>query len=205
MRKVISLSVWGTNNRYRIGALKNIELAYDLYPDWEIYLYTDNSEWVHNNDRIKIIELKEAELPGWFWRFLPYFEINGYVISRDADSRFSEREVRAVKEWLLSGKKFSIIKDHVRHFDFPILAGMWGAKAPLNIEILNRINEYKHLNHYLIDQEFLAKEIWPVAQNDVIVHDILSTGWLKETRDAVGSYFIGQGYDEYERPIYPRD
>lgn len=205
MKKVISLSAWGPNKRYRIGALKNIELATILYPDWDIYLYTDETEGFPQKSNLKVIQFKESILPGWFWRFLPYFEINGYVISRDTDSRFSEREVRAVDEWIQSGKNFHIIRDHIRHFDFPILAGMWGAKTPLSHSILNRINNYKHRNNYLIDQEFLAKEIWPIVHENVLIHDILSDGWLKTTRNSIGVNFIGQGYDENDNPLYPRD
>jgi hypothetical protein len=205
MNKIIALSVWGPNIRYRIGALKNIELSKTLFPDWEVHLYTDNTDWITpNQSNLKIIPMQDASISGWFWRFLPFFEIEGYVLSRDADSRLSEREKKAVEEWIQSGKTFTIIRDHVRHFDFPMLAGMWGAKTPLNNEFFLKLNNYKRKNHYLADQEFLAKEIWPIAQNSVCLHEMTS-GWFKSSRELVGKHFVGQGYDENDNVLYPRD
>ena len=48
-------------------------------------------------------------------------------ISRDLDSRFSEREVSAVDEWLRSDKAFHVMRDHDFHWS-QMLAGLWGVK-----------------------------------------------------------------------------
>ncbi len=49
------------------------------------------------------------------------------MISRDLDSRFSEREVSAVDEWLKSKEAFHVMRDHELH-ENEMLAGMWGVK-----------------------------------------------------------------------------
>jgi hypothetical protein len=208
MKKVISMSVWGTEKRYRTGIIENVELAKIHFPEWEIYLHTNIENLIlskYNN--LKIFQVRPiTNNPLWeglFWRFLPFFKIDGYVLSRDTDARLSEREKIAVNEWITSGKKFNIIRDHIRHFDFPILGGMWGAKTPLNSHLSEKMKIYQQKNCYLSDQEFLAMEIWPIALNDSFIHDIISDGWLKESRQSIGKKFIGQGYDENNNPIYP--
>ena len=34
MKKIISLSLWGDNPVYTQGAIRNAELAKEIYPDW---------------------------------------------------------------------------------------------------------------------------------------------------------------------------
>ena len=48
-------------------------------------------------------------------------------MSRDLDSRFSEREKAATEEWLRSNKEFHFMRDHPYHGSV-ILAGCWGCK-----------------------------------------------------------------------------
>jgi hypothetical protein len=208
MKKIISLSVWGNQDRYRIGALKNIDLSKTIFPEWEVFLYVDSISWIppHYRENIHIIECGPSlNWSGLFWRFISFFDNNGYVISRDADSRLTEREKKAVDEWIGSGKTFSIVRDHIRHFDFPMLGGMWGAKSPLGKDLLEKMALYKNKGIYLSDQEFLAREVWPIAQKDSMIHDIISEGWFKNSRQTVGNRFIGQGYTSEDRPIYPAD
>ena len=50
------------------------------------------------------------------------------MISRDLDSRFSDREKFAVQEWLNSNKSHHIMRDHPHH-DFEVLGGLWGSKV----------------------------------------------------------------------------
>ena len=48
-------------------------------------------------------------------------------MSRDLDSRFSEREKAATEEWLRSNKEFHFMRDHPYH-GYVILGGCWGCK-----------------------------------------------------------------------------
>lgn len=48
-------------------------------------------------------------------------------MSRDLDSRFSDREYAAVQDWLKSDKVFHVMRDHPLH-DFSIFGGLWGSK-----------------------------------------------------------------------------
>ena len=123
MKKVISISVWGNNPRYIEGAKKNAILAADHYPDWEMRIYAENRlQPLFEDSPAKIYSPPYGWNNGMFWRFSPAFEQDVDVfISRDADSRIGNREVRCVNEWLSSGKKYHVIRDHERHYDFPIM------------------------------------------------------------------------------------
>jgi hypothetical protein len=39
--KVIAFSLWGNDAKYGIGAIKNVELARQIYPDWQVWIYTE--------------------------------------------------------------------------------------------------------------------------------------------------------------------
>jgi hypothetical protein len=204
--KIFSMSVFGEDNRYIVGAKRQIELAEKYYPEWNIRLYVDNANNFKDvQHRVDLIEVPDGSW-GPFWRFQPLFEDdNNIVIVRDSDDRITIREFLAVKEWLKSNKSFHMIKDHQAHFDFPIMAGLFGFKGKFNSELKDIMikfqNEHKY---YLSDQFFLRDFILPQIQNDYLLHN-LNEGWFKETKDKlVNRYcFCGNGYDEHDNPIYP--
>lgn len=209
MNKIISISVWGSDPRYCIGAIKNAEIAKKLMPDWKCRIFVDSSvprkylDKLYDMSNVEVAEVDDEGVFGAFWRFYSMFESEDNVtISRDSDSRISEREVKAVEEWLTSDKKFSIIRDHERHYDWPILAGMWGMKGCLDERQHDIMIEYSKNHFYTSDQIYLAREIWPIAENDSLIHGFKENEWMKESRDKVEYDFIGQGYDQNDKPIY---
>ena len=48
-------------------------------------------------------------------------------MSRDLDSRFSNREQVAVDDWLKSDKTIHVMRDHPLH-DLSMFGGLWGTK-----------------------------------------------------------------------------
>jgi hypothetical protein len=209
MNKIVSISVWGDSPRYCVGAIKNAELCAKLLPDWKCRIFVDNTvpiqyvNVLHDMQNVEVAEVDQEGVFGAFWRFYSMFEDeNNVVVSRDSDSRISEREVRAINEWLTSDKKFSIIRDHARHYDWPILAGMWGMKGILDDAIYDKMIQYSQNHYYTVDQIFLAQEIWPQAENDSLIHGFKEIEWMSETREQIKYDFIGQGYDENDDPIY---
>lgn len=117
--------------------------------------------------------------------------------SRDLDSRISEREVAAVKDWDRTNKSFHVMRDnpyHVSHimggaiiFFFCqknifetcyISGGMFGMKistknfakiASIFEEMLNS-SKAKNWRKGL-DQQFLSKYLWNKAKSDAVIHD----------------------------------
>lgn len=206
MSKIISMSLWGSNPQYCLGAIKNVQISKELMPDWKCRIFVDNSvplkyqQKFFKMDNVEVAEIESNNLYGMFWRFYSMFQNDeDIVISRDSDSRLSERELKCLNEWIESDRKFSIIKDHDRHYDWPMLGGMWGMKGKLDDSIIEIMETYAQNHTYAIDQVFLKDIIWPIAEKDCLIHGFRETGWMKETRD---SNFIGQGYDENDNIIY---
>ena len=68
---------------------------------------------------------------GRFWRWMPLNDKDVTIwISRDADSRLSEREAKLVKQWEESGKTLHSIRDHRCHMHC-IMGGMFGINNTL--------------------------------------------------------------------------
>ena len=61
MNKVISFSLWGDNPTYTIGAIRNAELAKEIYSDWTCWYYvgtntpTEIIEKLKSFDNTKVI------------------------------------------------------------------------------------------------------------------------------------------------------
>ncbi|MGE5822417.1 MAG: hypothetical protein ACM31M_07530 [Nitrososphaerota archaeon] len=204
MNKIISLSVWGCNPRYIIGASRQIELAKKYYPDWRVRVYTDNKNNFKNEDA-DIIEVTDGT-SGYFWRFYPLFESDdNIVIVRDCDGRITKREQMAVNEWLSSNKRFHTFRDHEAHFQFPVIACAFGYKGKLPIDIYEKMKFFeKTYFFYTNDQIFLRDYVWNYVSNDCLVHELYS-GWFGDTRKQLKNKFsfCGNGFDENDIPLYP--
>jgi len=208
MKKVISYSLWGDNPIYTHGALRNLEMAKEVYPDWICRFYLDK-----NVPEDIVTKLKEggAEVykymkdGGWyamFWRFLPASDPKvDVMISRDCDSRLTIREKEAVEEWLKSDKLFHIMRDHPYH-KTEILGGMWGVKKPLLNDMKNLMGNYKMGNFWQTDQNFLRERVYPLVKNYAMVHDeyFEKTGFPSSRIDGE---FVGEAFNHRDELLYP--
>lgn len=178
MKKLICFSLWGDNKKYTIGAIRNAEIAKNIFPDWICRYYIGQSTPKIIVDKLKSMNNVEVVLmdvegnwEGMFWRFLPAGDSDVEVmISRDCDSRLGVREKLAIDEWLSSDKKFHIMRDHPYH-GTQILGGMWGARGGLLNDINGWIENYVKGDYWQVDQNFLKEIVYPKIINDCIVHD----------------------------------
>jgi hypothetical protein len=181
MDKVISFSIYGNTPMYTTGLLKNLQLSKDIYPDWKVYIYYNNTvpknfiEQYRQFDNCKLFDMSDFPGPGVLWRFLPKENVERFV-SRDADSRLLIREKMAVDEWIESAKSLHIMRDHPHH-GLPIYAGLFGlvVTPDLNLreDILNFVNSYynPHLFNKFSDTHFLNKYVYNRFINDMISHN----------------------------------
>jgi FkbM family methyltransferase len=52
-KRIIAYSLYGSNARYIDGAIANVELMPNIYPDWEIYIYYDKTVPSKTIDKLK--------------------------------------------------------------------------------------------------------------------------------------------------------
>lgn len=206
MEKIISFSLWGNNPKYTIGAVINAQLASYIFPEWVCRFYYDDSvsniviDCLNNFKNTQTVKVTDGSF-GAFWRFSAMVP-NTIVLSRDTDSRLSLRERHIVDDWLLSDSKLCTIRDHANHYEFPILAGMWGIKDGLDIRSIADMKNYSNIHTYLADQIYLRDSVWPRYQNNSKVYGVKETVWMQNSYDSIGRDFIGQTYDEHNNPVY---
>ena len=176
MNKIVSYSLWGNDEKYTVGAVKNAHLVQKMYPGWIGRFYCGQSvpediinqlNSVENTDVIMMDENGNWE--GMFWRFLAA-DSDDLVISRDTDSRITQREVDAVNEWLESDYDFHIMRDHPWH-GHHIMGGMWGSRNGILRGLSDWIEEYTKGDYWMVDQNFLRDIVYPKVKNISMVHD----------------------------------
>jgi len=208
MVKLLTMSVWGDNPRYIIGAGQQTRLASQFYPDFTVRIYTDNAEkfksllpWYD----VEIHERKDDN--GVFWRFEPMFESeDNIVLVRDSDGRITKREARAVNEWLDSDKTFHTFRDHESHLEYPIIACAFGYKGKLPKQQLDEMLAIKSQPfYYTNDQVYLRDCVWPIVKDNSMIHQYDQPGWFNESREKLRNRFsfCGNGYDQHDMPLYP--
>ena len=205
MKRVVAFSLWGNNPKYCVGAVNNVALVKKFYPGWDSWFYCGKSVPQQTLDALTeagakvILRDEQGDWTGMFWRFEPIADPNVEVmISRDTDSRVSERESLAVNEWLESGNLFHVMRDHPAH-STQILGGMWGAKKPILGDMIHLIRAYTKGNFWQVDQNFLREAVWPRVAYTTTTHDeFFAKSPFPKPRE--GDEFVGQVYDENDIP-----
>lgn len=202
-KKIISFSLYGNNPKYCVGAIKNAKLAKHIYPDWicRFYLSKDvDISWIielkkHKNVEIFIVN-DETNKNGMFWRFFPMADDSvDFFMSRDCDSRLCMREKNAVDEWLMSDKKFHIMRDHPYH-GTKILGGMFGFKKGCFENFSELYNKYIKPDIHDADQHFLQDVLYPIIKDNCMVHDEFFDHIPFPTLRSQNKKFVGEIYDE---------
>lgn len=205
----VTFSLYGADPKYCVGAIKNADLMPKFYPDWQMIVYHDRTvpeKYLQalRDRNVILVSMTNYRIPRCLWRFLindnPWY--TRYIV-RDADSRFTDREKYAVEEWIASGKKFHIMRDHPNHRD-PIMAGMWGAMKGAVPEMGGLIQKYAPNDlGYGTDQCFLREIILPKVKDDCCIHDSGSPHKNAECLNfpkRVTQRFVGERMDENDTP-----
>lgn len=212
--KVISFSLWGNNPTYTIGAIKNADIAAELFPEWKCIFYCFSTVPQDIIDQLKskpntIVRMVDGEGDnrGMFNRFYPAEEEGvERMICRDTDSRLSPREVLAVNDWISKGTDFHIMRDHPYH-SIPILGGMWGVVGGKLNGIVQAAKDFLPTSDKGQDQQFLTKWVWSKISNGHLtttVHDDIFTnnpfplGAERGDKNR-GVWFVGQCFDENDK------
>jgi hypothetical protein len=187
--KVISFGVWGNDEMYLTGIGRNCWDIKNSYPDWEPWVYYNNTvpsetieEIISMNVKVIHIDNKTNDCSNSIWRFQPCFDDSvDLFLSRDCDSRITPREMELVNNWIKSQKELHIIRDH-RYHQKPIMAGMFGIKRgdimnilkkellDLQLIIKSGVSYRPDLREYQVDENFLETKVFPFSFGKSMSH-----------------------------------
>jgi len=178
-KRLISFSLFGEKSLYLVGALSNLELSRKVYPGWTCRFYVSQEIPQALVQRLKeegaeVVQMHRRHYwDGAFWRFLAVEDRSAeLVIVRDVDARLNMRERHAVDEWIASGKKFHIMRDHPLH-NGEIMGGMWGCRREVLPDISRMIVRWRQFDRYQSDQSFLVVNVYPLIKDEAMVHSDL--------------------------------
>lgn len=220
--KIISFGLWGGDKKYTHGAILNVKLAKEYYPDYTCRFYINGTVPSKILTRLKSLDAQ-------IWRpisicnnYKRYYRLSimfappiDMFLIRDCDSRINAREAECVREWEASGYPVHIMRDHPRH-TAPIMGGMWGAisnflPARMLEDSLQRYTfklskgwrPVPSIGKSDGDQNYLRTEIWPSIKGNHLAH-IRGKKLLHTDRNfpssLKGKNFVGQIYDEHNVP-----
>lgn len=178
MSRVISFSLYGEARYYCEGALQNALLAPVIYPGWSCRFYVDGSvpaRYVtalqERGCEVVMVSKNLGPMYGRYWRLWVAADpsVERFIV-RDVDSRLNLREKAAVEEWIKSGKKYHIMRDHPAHYR-RVLAGMWGAQGGVLPEIARFVDAWGHYEHQGECDRFMSEIVYPLMGGDYLCHD----------------------------------
>lgn len=220
----MSSSSSSSNSRYYDGVIANAELLPQVYPGWTMRIYHDDTapaellDILRKKSGVVLVDVKHTvgksgvvDLSNisnkMMWRFAVASDptVERYCI-RDVDSRLGDRERYAVDEWIESGRKFHVIRDHPSHGNFVMSGGLWCGTADAVPDMVKRIRNFQsqaestfETSGYMKDMDFLRDEIWPLAKHSMLHHDSFTCNNYNDARgfpslrrggEHVGSVFV---------------
>jgi hypothetical protein len=221
MKQAISFSLYGSDLRYCVGAIKNAIIAQEILDEeYDLIFFVGQSvpSWVVSTLRLfPNVQIIQTDAPedhtAKLWRFLACELDYDFVGFRDADARLSLRELSAHEEFIESGLDAHIMKDHPIGHNYPINAGMFTVRSALFKDIRILIESAEISDYYTQDQDFLRNLIYPRIQFSCFVHDefydtdvegkSLRKPYLLEPVNQVSH--IGAALDENDRFIFTVD
>lgn len=178
---IIAFSLFGQQSKYCEAAVLNVREQPRIYPHWTCRFYVDDSVPAHVIQRLRqggaqimLVQGPVRQWPGPMWRFLALQDPQAHrILFRDADSIISQREAAAVDQWLVSGKRFHVMRDSASHTEL-MQAGMWGVvegSLPPLEKLMERFMDAQMESPHFADQYFLRQYVWPYARTSLMQHD----------------------------------
>jgi len=175
---LLSFSLYGADRLYCHGAIRNAELAPEIYPGWRVRFAVDDTVPVAVLDRLRalgaeigVMQKRLGPEYGKFWRFFVAADAGvDRFVCRDADSRLNVREKAAVDAWVASGKPFHVMRDSAHHHR-PMMGGLWGGFGGSIADIEARVDAWGRYERWGDSDRFLSEEIWPLVRDRMLCHD----------------------------------
>ena len=213
MKSVFSFSLFGNQDKYCKGLVKNITIIEDKFPGWEVWVYCgdgipeDILLQLHDYRCVRLIPTNQEGMVNKFHRFFAIDDPEvGICIVRDADSRIYERDQACIRDFLGSEKFAHIIRDHPNHHHL-MMAGMWGIKKSALFFLQNPVQTLFHQwkqskvsSDFWSDTLFLCDKIYPKLAHVSMIHDELQHYEPIDFKTPfrfplVENHFVGQVYE----------
>lgn len=173
------------NTTYYTEALQyNLLAARSLFPDWEILVYSDNSDKQNLLDpRVNAKAIPMGGRPvhdclGMMWRWIPLFDKEvKYVASRDTDALMIPDERFALEEFIQIGGGVHNFSAHPQHN-----IRMMGGLSAVDAEQFRSRTPYKKFEEFISgydfskhgsDQEFIRTRIFDLLEDKSVEHKII--------------------------------
>ena len=213
MKSVFSFSLFGNQDKYCKGLVKNITIIEKEFPGWEAWIYCgdgipeDTLLELHDHPCVRLIPTQQEGMVNKFYRFFAIDDPEvGICIVRDADSRIYERDQACIQDFLQSEKFAHIIRDHPNHHHL-MMAGMWGIKKSALFFLQNPIQTLFHQwkqtkidSDFWSDTLFLCDIIYPKLAHVSMIHDELQKYEPNDFKTPfrfplLENHFVGQVYE----------
>ena len=217
------MSLYGDDPRYTVGALRNVQRLPVVFPGWRLRIYYRDvlPQLVARLGELgaELVDATETfgGLAPMLWRMTVVDDRSvDVVLSRDADSRLTDRDAAAVDAWLSARGRpaFHCVRDHPSHAGFAVNGGLWGARRRRLAELVAGGRPLTPLmadfgDEYMNDMYFLERYVWTPLCNrsrrEIYCHDSVSCDrWvgahpLTTPRRWRGEH-VGQVYDAWSQP-----
>lgn len=178
-KKIFSYCVYGSQKKYCLGMLKNLEQINSLFPDFKVWIYIGNDvpqEYIDKYKTFQNVTLIHHDFTGGRLTAYRYFVLENefdIVLIRDADSRFGDRDLWCITHFLNSTSKIFTIRDHKWH-GRELLAGQTGFKN-FSIPVIKTfydafVKKRVNIDYYQNDQDFIIEYIFHRNKQDVIAY-----------------------------------
>jgi len=212
----MSMSLYGKDPRYIWGVIRNAQLLPIYLPDWtlRVYVAADPATLelavpprILNKLRLLGAEIAHVSTGNSMaprnWRLLVADDQNvNYFLVRDGDTRLSEREAGAVRDWMSAAEKnrsqssavIYCIRDHPKHAEQAIVDGLWGGRPRALYQLLRQhvtqmmttmmmhsvtsnassTSVKTTADHGVMMRTLLNHVLWPAVSNLSYCHDSVS-------------------------------
>ena len=176
-RRIFSYCVFGNEKKYCLGMVKNLEQIKVLFPGYNVWIYLGNDvpqEYIDIYKSFENVTLLFHDFTGrriTAYRYLVLDKEYDSIIVRDSDSRFGERDIWCISNFMKSKYRISTIRDHPWQ-GRPLMAGqtMFKYISFPNITEQNKLfsSSLKDKDRYQNDQDFIEQVIFNKFKHETI-------------------------------------
>jgi hypothetical protein len=180
-KRIFSYCLYGTKIKYCLGMVKNLDQIKKLFPNYETWITIGNDvpqSYIDIYSSYKNVKLIHTNLNSGRLMSYRLFPLDNPLVeimfTRDADSRFSERDIWCMNEFMQSKYRIFTIRDHWFQ-RFPIMMGQSGFRNLGKIDIESLYKTFTNnrgggdIDRYNSDQYFADEYLYNRYINDILV------------------------------------